>query len=181
VKPYYEHGGITIYHGDCREVLPELPAESVSAVVSDPPYFRVKGEAWDRQWPDAAAFLIWLGGVADEWRRVLQANGSLYCFASPEMGDRVAEVIRARFHVLNRIRWVKTQGWHQKAEREILRSFLTPWEEILFAEQVTADAAAMAEAGYDEAARKLHQKVYAPIGAVVQKKREAAGLQRWGN
>ena len=24
MKPYYEHGGITIYHGDCREVLPTL-------------------------------------------------------------------------------------------------------------------------------------------------------------
>ena len=26
MKPYYEHGGITIYHGDCREVLPLLGA-----------------------------------------------------------------------------------------------------------------------------------------------------------
>jgi len=24
VKPYYEHAGVTIYHGDCRAVLPEL-------------------------------------------------------------------------------------------------------------------------------------------------------------
>ena len=24
VKPYYEHAGITIYHGDCREILPQL-------------------------------------------------------------------------------------------------------------------------------------------------------------
>jgi DNA modification methylase len=35
VKPYYEHGGITIYHGDCREVLSGLSAD---AVVTDPPY-----------------------------------------------------------------------------------------------------------------------------------------------
>lgn len=24
MKPYYEHGGITIYHGDCREILPQF-------------------------------------------------------------------------------------------------------------------------------------------------------------
>ena len=24
MTPYYEHAGITIYHGDCREVLPAL-------------------------------------------------------------------------------------------------------------------------------------------------------------
>ena len=35
MKPYYDEDGITIYHGDCREVLPSLSAE---AVVTDPPY-----------------------------------------------------------------------------------------------------------------------------------------------
>jgi site-specific DNA-methyltransferase (adenine-specific) len=36
MKPYYEHAGITIYHCDCREVLPHLQA--VDAAISDPPY-----------------------------------------------------------------------------------------------------------------------------------------------
>ena len=36
MKPYYEHAGITIYHGDCREILPWLP--KVDAVITDPPY-----------------------------------------------------------------------------------------------------------------------------------------------
>lgn len=36
MKPYYEHGGITIYHGDCREVLPALPA--CDLLLTDPPY-----------------------------------------------------------------------------------------------------------------------------------------------
>lgn len=35
MKPYYEHAGITIYHGDCRDVLPQLKAD---AVITDPPY-----------------------------------------------------------------------------------------------------------------------------------------------
>ena len=41
MKPYYEHNGITIYHGDCREIMPHLG--KVDAVVTDPPY----GMAWD--------------------------------------------------------------------------------------------------------------------------------------
>jgi site-specific DNA-methyltransferase (adenine-specific) len=36
IKPYYEENGITIYHGDCLEILPCL--ESVDAVITDPPY-----------------------------------------------------------------------------------------------------------------------------------------------
>jgi site-specific DNA-methyltransferase (adenine-specific) len=38
VKPYYECDGITIYHGDCREVMPELTPESVTLLWTDPPY-----------------------------------------------------------------------------------------------------------------------------------------------
>jgi DNA modification methylase len=38
MKPYYEDSkaGITIYHGDCREILPQL--EPVDLVLTDPPY-----------------------------------------------------------------------------------------------------------------------------------------------
>jgi site-specific DNA-methyltransferase (adenine-specific) len=36
MKPYYEQGGITIYCGDCREVLPGLGP--VDLVLTDPPY-----------------------------------------------------------------------------------------------------------------------------------------------
>ena len=36
MKPYYEHGGIAIYHGDAFDVLPTL--RDVGAVVTDPPY-----------------------------------------------------------------------------------------------------------------------------------------------
>jgi site-specific DNA-methyltransferase (adenine-specific) len=36
LNPYYEHAGITIYHGDCRDILPSLP--SVDLVLTDPPY-----------------------------------------------------------------------------------------------------------------------------------------------
>jgi site-specific DNA-methyltransferase (adenine-specific) len=35
--PYYEHAGVTIYHGDCRDVMPLL-ACGVDLVLTDPPY-----------------------------------------------------------------------------------------------------------------------------------------------
>jgi site-specific DNA-methyltransferase (adenine-specific) len=36
MRPYYEQDGITIYLGDCREILPTLP--KVDLVLTDPPY-----------------------------------------------------------------------------------------------------------------------------------------------
>ena len=35
-KPYYQDEWVTIYHGDCREILPYL--EKVDLVLTDPPY-----------------------------------------------------------------------------------------------------------------------------------------------
>lgn len=36
MKPYYQDDSVTIYHGDCREILPML--EPVDLVLTDPPY-----------------------------------------------------------------------------------------------------------------------------------------------
>lgn len=38
MTPYYDRDGITIYHGDCREILPSLSGEGIDAIVTDPPY-----------------------------------------------------------------------------------------------------------------------------------------------
>jgi len=38
IKPYYEDESGVIYHGDCLEILPELPDKSVDLVLTDPPY-----------------------------------------------------------------------------------------------------------------------------------------------
>ncbi|MDP9479214.1 MAG: site-specific DNA-methyltransferase, partial [Actinomycetota bacterium] len=100
-KPYYSDGKATIFHARCEGVLPEMEAASVDLIATDPPYFRVKNEAWDRAWKDRDAFLSWLGRVADEWRRVLKPNGGLYCFAGPKMAARVEVMLSERFNVLN--------------------------------------------------------------------------------
>jgi site-specific DNA-methyltransferase (adenine-specific) len=36
VRPYYQDNAVTIYHGDCREILPQLAP--VDLVLTDPPY-----------------------------------------------------------------------------------------------------------------------------------------------
>lgn len=60
MKPYYEHAGITIYHGDCREVLPDLAAD---VLVTDPPYPNNAG--WfDSAVPLAREVLAAWGGEA---------------------------------------------------------------------------------------------------------------------
>jgi DNA modification methylase len=82
MKPYYEHAGITIYHGDNREIIPSIPP--VDLLLTDPPYgiSRVmkggkgtghwtllsEGNPWDETAPDisflmnsASTMIIWGG------------------------------------------------------------------------------------------------------------------------
>ena len=48
MKPHYDDGDVTVYHGDCLDVLRELPDASVDAVVTDPPYgLEFMGKEWD--------------------------------------------------------------------------------------------------------------------------------------
>lgn len=76
MKPYYEYGGIVIYHGDCREVLPTLDAGSVDLVLTDPVWPNFSPELvgsddpwglWESTWPllDARRLVVWLGCQSD--------------------------------------------------------------------------------------------------------------------
>ena len=67
MTPYYEHAGITIYHGDARECLPGLAGD---AIVTDPPYG--VGEAYTSflDTPEAVRALLW-----DCWPMMQRAAG----------------------------------------------------------------------------------------------------------
>lgn len=68
MKPYYDHKGITIYHGDCLEILPQL--EPVDLVLTDPPYNCGKdyGTARD-DYPDYL-YETMINNVAQECKRL---------------------------------------------------------------------------------------------------------------
>src|SRR5262245_3959908 len=47
LRPYLEHAGITLYHGDCREILHQLESETFDTVITDPPYLVSYAGRWD--------------------------------------------------------------------------------------------------------------------------------------
>ena len=84
MKPYYQEAGITIYCGDCLDVLRTLPVESVDAVVCDPPYGIDYQSAWrtdkakrkGRITNDKAPFIWWIYDAA----RIMRSPGAMLCF-----------------------------------------------------------------------------------------------------
>ncbi len=168
---------VTLLLGDCLEQMRNLPNNSIDAIIADPPYFRVKDEWWDRQWDTTDGFLAWLGQNLDEWRRVLKPNGSLYVFASPQMATRVEVEVSKRFEVLNSIRWLKPSGWHKRINPNTLRSFLSPWEAIIFAEQHGADTYARGESSYVPQDGEPLNFLFEPLRAYLASEWARAGLK----
>ena len=77
MNPYYENGGVTIYHGDCREILPAL---SYDAIVSDAPYG--VGVEYDT-FSDTASNVASLAGDVSPF--ILQAKRAALFTGVPQM------------------------------------------------------------------------------------------------
>lgn len=52
---HYSNGHVTLHHGDCRDILAQLPDNSVDSIVTDPPYgIEFMGKQWDAFAPEVA-------------------------------------------------------------------------------------------------------------------------------
>jgi site-specific DNA-methyltransferase (adenine-specific) len=168
----------TIHDGDCLHVMRGMADNSVDAIVTDPPYFKVKGDAWDRQWDKPTQFLAWLDTIAEQWARLLKPNGSLYCFASSKMAARVECLIASRFSVLSHIVWQKGDangnGMHTRQHKEGCRIWFPQTERIIFAEHYGSDNIAKGEAGYVNKCDELRGFVFEPLRAYLDSERQRA-------
>lgn len=105
--PHYTDEDVTVYAGDCRDVIRALEDASVDAVITDPPYeLGFMGKAWDR------------AGVAYDvelWReclRVLKPGGHLLAFGGTRTAHRLAVAVEdAGFELRDSIQWLYGSGF----------------------------------------------------------------------
>ena len=57
MRPYYDEDGVKIFHGDCREILPELEASCATMFFTDPPYPEEFSWCWGVLFGEAARVL----------------------------------------------------------------------------------------------------------------------------
>lgn len=100
MKPYYCEGGITIYHGDCREILPQVKA---SITITDPPYNVGKDYGTHNDSMNKSAYLQWLASIFEHCATddVVYFPGNVNLFDAPAIlreGGR---------------RPVRVLGWHK--------------------------------------------------------------------
>lgn len=95
----------TLHLGDCLSVLRSLDAQSIDAVVTDPPYgIAFMGKAWDISVPGVD---VW-----SECLRVLKPGGHLLAFAGTRTQHRMATRIEdAGFEIRDLVAWVYGSGF----------------------------------------------------------------------
>ena len=85
----------TILHGDCLNLIKNIPSETIDLVIADPPYFKVIGEKWDYVWRTLDDYINWSCQWLIEVSRILRLGGSFYLFGYfrvlahiiPKLGD----------------------------------------------------------------------------------------------
>lgn len=137
MKPYFAEGGVALYLGDCREVLPALGVQADAGVV-DPPYAETS-LAWDR----------WVPGWVSLLAAQLKPAASLWSFGSFKMfADRLPEF--AGWRIAQDVVWEKHNGSGFHADRfkrvhELAAQFYRQsarWEDVYKNPIKTADAVA---------------------------------------
>ncbi|MEV4170118.1 site-specific DNA-methyltransferase [Nonomuraea sp. NPDC049709] len=93
-QPYWTDGPSTLYLGDAREILAELPAASMDCIVTSPPYYGLRDYGVEGQYGQEstpAAYVETLTTTFREARRVLADDGTLWlnigdCYAANSDG-----------------------------------------------------------------------------------------------
>jgi len=133
-----------VVKGDSLQVLKYIPDQSVSLILTDPPYHSTKKKNiyGDTTFKEDEHYLEWMYQYAKEWLRILKPNGAFFCFCSPAMAGRLENIFSRDFNILSQIVWTKPNdpgfdGWKQKMNKESLRQWYDHSERIIFAEPAT--------------------------------------------
>ncbi|MDD3663312.1 MAG: site-specific DNA-methyltransferase [Candidatus Pacebacteria bacterium] len=180
MTPYLKTDSVTLYHGECREVLAGLRdiGLSVDLVLTDPPYSRVKDDAWDRI--NHSSLLDLLDSVFRGVIPLMKFNASLYCFCWPNFSDRISMLVREHFAFLGSIVWCKRRpdgklnGMACKASLNAVRLPFSETERIVFAEMKNSDNVADGEAHYSTRCENTYHHTMQPlIDYFIQAKKES--------
>lgn len=136
MKPYFQTAGITIYHADCRAVLPGLAEASIDAVITDPPYGISYRSSSRKMRPDLPATVEGdesLNRLRDSLPlidRALKADRHAYIFAAPMKIGEAVDAIAEYWRVKNVLVWDKGNAG---SKGDCLAGYSVNWEAIVYA------------------------------------------------
>jgi len=92
-NPYYKDDAVVIYNADCREILPQLPDNSVDLVLTDIPYGEVNRESQGlRMLYKGVADIVGFDITSLVIDLIHKTTGSLYIFCGSEQLSTIREL-----------------------------------------------------------------------------------------
>lgn len=117
ISPYrvLRHAGASysFFHGDCVDVLRQLPSASVHTIVTSPPYnLGIAYRTYDDRLP-RSEYLAWTASWIEAVSRILAQDGSFFLNVGSKPTDPwtafdVAQAARPFLHLQNTLHWIKS-------------------------------------------------------------------------
>jgi site-specific DNA-methyltransferase (adenine-specific) len=104
ITPYYEEQGITIYNGDCLDVMKELEPKSIDLILTDPPYGMEYVSGWRKEKYSSMHndnSLEWLAESFALMAILAKDNTHLYSFCSWHNVDIFKRAIQEFYKIKN--------------------------------------------------------------------------------
>lgn len=102
---------IELLHGDCIDLLPKIPTESIDAIITDPPYFLGMTHNGQRGcFNDLVICKPFYEKLFTEYKRVLKADGSVYFFCDWRSYAFYYPIMDNILRVKNMLVWDKQSG-----------------------------------------------------------------------
>lgn len=143
MKPYYDAGGVTIYHADALDVLAEVDLPTFGAVVTDPPYASggrteaakpgmtgmLRGVRWankpiENDQMTTAGFVWLVREIAQGVKRFLSEGGAFFSFIDwRQWPNLVGAIESVNYRVNGMIVWDKGSfgtGAHLRKQHELV-------------------------------------------------------------
>ena len=123
---------VDLRHGDCLELMKDIPNGSVDLVLADPPYgmnFRSNYRKEKYQSLENDDSLDWLDDFVSEIFRILKNNSAVYCFCSWHKVDVFKSAFEKKFKIKNIIVWEK----NNTSMGDLKGSYAPKHEFIIFA------------------------------------------------
>jgi site-specific DNA-methyltransferase (adenine-specific) len=126
---------MSLHLGDALEILPTLEAESIQAIIADPPYFQVLLEHdWDTAWTSADDYLDWTLRWVRACRRTLRPDGLMFIFG--QLGKRehvwlhMCSMLAKEMQFHDMLIWDRAVGYNERRD-----SFTPQYEMVLVLRQ----------------------------------------------
>lgn len=122
---------IELHHGDCLEIMKQIPDKSIDLVLTDPPYGMSYQSSWRTDKFEKIADddnLNWLPVLFNEYNRVLKDDTAIYVFCSWHHIDKFKIEFEKFFDLKNILIWNK----NNHGSGDLVYSYAPKHEFILY-------------------------------------------------